>query len=253
MIQTTVSGIKLVTNKGDTMKANKETNETSDVKEKPMNLPSHVFVREVPVGAIVNGIPLKTTEGAARSDYQNACIGFEVGTTPLFGNPSREGGSRMYFKICRNRGDVKFLPVSNDSGDIIGFEVVGSGDDAVISLATAIIAGGEILQEGLKSTDTDNSTSDNDNAIVEDVEASETVRDFLSRIQQKLFTGQTYWIRICDLDEYEHLSFWLCKDTDFDQFNNVFDQQMLDAYVNDWYDLHDEDGYTIHITADIVL
>lgn len=249
MIQTTVSGIELVTNKGDTMKANKETNETSEVKEKPM----HVFVREVPVGAIVNGIPLKTTEGVARSDYQNACISFEVGVTPLFGNPSREGGSRMYFKMCRNRGDVKFLPVSNESGDIIGFEAVGSGDDAVISLATAIISGGEILQEGLKSTETDNSTSDNDNAIVEDVETSKTVRDFLSRIQQKLFTGQTYWIRICDLDKYEQLCFYLKKDTNFDNFNNVFDQDVLDAGISEWFHWHDEDGYTIFITADIEL
>lgn len=80
-----------------------------------------------------------------------------------------------------------------------------------------------------------------------------SVRDFLGGRQRDLFPGQACWVRISDLDGYEHLCFWLRKGTAFDAFNNVFDQQMLDAAVYDWYDLHDEEGYTIHITADIEL
>ena len=53
---------------------------------------------------------------------------------------------------------------------------------------------------------------------------SETVREFLEKTQRNLYSGQTCRIRISDLDGYEHLSFTLRKDTDFDKFNNVFDQ-----------------------------
>ena len=82
---------------------------------------------------------------------------------------------------------------------------------------------------------------------------NEIVRDFLKNTQRNLYSGQTCRIRISDLDGYEHLTFTLRKDTDFDKFNNVFDQDLLDANVNEWYDWHDEEGHTIFITADIEL
>lgn len=82
---------------------------------------------------------------------------------------------------------------------------------------------------------------------------SETVREFLEKVQRDLHSGRTCRIRINDRDDYEHLSFTLRKDTDFDKFNNVFDQDLLDADVNEWYDWHDEEGRTIFITADIEL
>ena len=82
---------------------------------------------------------------------------------------------------------------------------------------------------------------------------NETVRDFLKKTQRNLYSGQTCRIRISDLDGYEHLSFRLRKDTDFDKFNNVFDQDLLDADVNEWYDWHDEEGRTIFVTANIEL
>lgn len=82
---------------------------------------------------------------------------------------------------------------------------------------------------------------------------NEIVRDFLKNTQRNLYSEQICRIRISDLDGYEHLSFTLRKDTDFDKFNNVFDQDLLDADVNEWYDWHDEEGRTIFITADIEL
>ena len=82
---------------------------------------------------------------------------------------------------------------------------------------------------------------------------SETVREFLTRRRRNLYVGQTCRIRISDLDGYEHLSFTLRKDTNFDKFNNVFDQDMLDAGIHDVWDCSDEEGYTIFITADIEL
>lgn len=80
-----------------------------------------------------------------------------------------------------------------------------------------------------------------------------TVREFLHKVQQKLFSDQTYWVRICDLDKYEHLSFYLRKDTDFDRFSGVYEQDILDADISEWCHWHDEDGYAIFITADIEL
>ena len=82
---------------------------------------------------------------------------------------------------------------------------------------------------------------------------SETVRDFLKKTQRNLYSDQTCRIRISDLDGYEHLSFTLRKDTDFDKFNNVFDQDMLDAGINVWDECHDEEGQTFFIVADIEL
>jgi len=82
---------------------------------------------------------------------------------------------------------------------------------------------------------------------------SEIVREFLKKTQQNLYSGQTRRIRISDLDGYEHLSFTLWKDTDLNKFNNVFDQDLLDAYTYDVWDCTDEEDYTIFITADIEL
>lgn len=80
-----------------------------------------------------------------------------------------------------------------------------------------------------------------------------SVRDFLKNTQRKLRSGQTCRIRISDLDGYEHLSFTLRRDTVFDMFNNVFDQDMLDAGMNVWGERFDEEGRTIFITAGIEL
>lgn len=55
------------------------------------------------------------------------------------------------------------------------------------------------------------------------------------------------------MDGYEHLNFTLRKDTDFDKFNNVFDQDLLDANTHGMWDYTDEEGRTIFVTADIEL
>lgn len=82
---------------------------------------------------------------------------------------------------------------------------------------------------------------------------NEIVRNFLQNTQRNLYSGQTCRIRISDLDGYEYLSFTLRKDTDLDRFNNVYDQDMLDASVNTWDEYHDEEGQTFFIVADIEL
>lgn len=82
---------------------------------------------------------------------------------------------------------------------------------------------------------------------------NEIVRDFLKKVQRNLYSGQTCRIRISDLDGYEHLSFTLRKNTDFDAFNNVFDQDLLDAGTYGVWDYADEEGRIISITADIEL
>lgn len=82
---------------------------------------------------------------------------------------------------------------------------------------------------------------------------SKSVREFLEKTQRNLYSDQTCRIRISDLDGYKHLSFTLRKNTDFDKFNNVFDQDLLDADTHDVWDCTDEDGLTLFITADIEL
>lgn len=89
-------------------------------------------------GAVINGVTLDTTDGVAHSGHGCACVGYEVGAAPLTGEAKRKGGSRVYVKLTVNRGDIKFLPVRDDSGEVVGFEVAASGDDASIALTTAI-------------------------------------------------------------------------------------------------------------------
>ena len=47
-------------------------------------------------------------------------------------------------------------------------------------------------------------------------------RKFLER-KQKQKKYQNCLVRMLDRDEYEHMSFRLRENTDFDNFNNVFD------------------------------
>lgn len=89
-------------------------------------------------GAVINGVTLDTTDGVAHSGHGFACVGYEVGAAPLTGEAKRKGGSRVYVKLTVNRGDIKFFPVRDDSGEVVGFEVAASGDDASIALTAAL-------------------------------------------------------------------------------------------------------------------
>lgn len=40
-------------------------------------------------------------------------------------------------------------------------------------------------------------------------------------------------IRVLDIDDYQHMYFKLKTGLDFNKFQNVFDQQMLESYVSD--------------------
>lgn len=99
-------------------------------------------------GARINGVSMETIEGAAKSGYARACIGFETGAAPLTGEPSRKGASRVYVKLTGNRGDLAFLPVRNETG-ITGFEIAASGDDACIALTAALMEIAENLRRNL--------------------------------------------------------------------------------------------------------
>ena len=77
-------------------------------------------------------------------------------------------------------------------------------------------------------------------------------REFLEK-KQKQKRYQNCLVRISDRDDYEHLSFRLRETTNFDNFNNVFDQQLLDSCVSDYYIWRDENGITIYLYGDIEL
>lgn len=77
-------------------------------------------------------------------------------------------------------------------------------------------------------------------------------REFLER-KQKQKKYQNCLVRIFDRDEYEHITFRLREDTDFDSFNNVFDQQLLDSCASEYFIFKDEEGITICLYGDIEL
>ena len=79
-----------------------------------------------------------------------------------------------------------------------------------------------------------------------------TCREFLER-KQKQKKYQNCLVRIYDRDDYEHITFILREDTDFDKFNNVFDQQLLDSCASEYFIFKDEDGITICLNGDIEL
>ena len=77
-------------------------------------------------------------------------------------------------------------------------------------------------------------------------------REFLEK-KQKQKRYQNCLVRMLDRDEYEHMSFRLREDTDFDSFNNVFDQELLDSCVSEYFIFEDENGITICLNGDIEL
>ena len=77
-------------------------------------------------------------------------------------------------------------------------------------------------------------------------------REFLER-KQKQKKYQNCLVRIFDHDDYEHMTFRLKADTNFDNFNNVFDQQLLDSCVSEYFIFTDENGITICLNGDIEL
>lgn len=93
--------------------------------------------RRVP-GAVINGIAIDTAAGVARSGHGIACVGYEAGAAPLTGEATRKGSSRVYVKLTVNRGDIKAIPVTGESGEVIGVEFAASGDDASIAITAAI-------------------------------------------------------------------------------------------------------------------
>lgn len=77
-------------------------------------------------------------------------------------------------------------------------------------------------------------------------------REFLERKQrQKRY--QNCLVRMFDRDDYEHITFRLRENTDFDNFNNVFDQELLDSGVSEYFIFTDENGITICLNGDIEL
>jgi hypothetical protein len=77
-------------------------------------------------------------------------------------------------------------------------------------------------------------------------------REFLERKQnQKRY--QNCLVRIFDRDDYEHITFRLREDTNFDNFNNVFDQELFDSCVSEYFIFNDENGITICLNGDIEL
>ena len=79
-----------------------------------------------------------------------------------------------------------------------------------------------------------------------------TCREFLEK-KQKQKKYQNCLVRMLDRDDYEHLTFRLREDTDFDKFNNVFDQQLLDSCASEYFIFNDENGITICLNGDIEL
>ena len=77
-------------------------------------------------------------------------------------------------------------------------------------------------------------------------------REFLEK-KQKQKKYQNCIVRMLDRDDYEHITFRLRVDTDFDKFNNVFDQQLLDSCASEYFIFNDENGITICLNGDIEL
>lgn len=79
-----------------------------------------------------------------------------------------------------------------------------------------------------------------------------TCREFLKR-KQKQKKYQNCLVRISDRDDYEHMTFRLRENTELDNFNNVFDQELLDSCVSECFIFTDENGITICLNGDIEL
>lgn len=79
-----------------------------------------------------------------------------------------------------------------------------------------------------------------------------TCRQFLEK-KQKQKKYKNCIVRMFDRDDYEHISFRLRENTDFDSFNNVFDQELFDSSVSEYFIFNDENGITICLNGDVEL
>ena len=59
-------------------------------------------------------------------------------------------------------------------------------------------------------------------------------------------------IRVLDIDNYQHMNFKLKAGLDFNKFQNVFDQQMLESYVSDMSISFVEDDEDLDIDVEII-
>lgn len=59
-------------------------------------------------------------------------------------------------------------------------------------------------------------------------------------------------IRVLDIDNYQHMNFKLKLGLDFNKFQNVFDQQMLESYVSDMTISFVDDDENLDIDVEIV-
>lgn len=79
-----------------------------------------------------------------------------------------------------------------------------------------------------------------------------TCREFLEK-KKKQKKYKNCIVRMFDRDDYEHISFRLRENTDFDKFNNVFDQELFDSGVLEYFIFNDENGITICLNGDVEL
>lgn len=79
-----------------------------------------------------------------------------------------------------------------------------------------------------------------------------TCREFLEK-KKKQKKYKNCIVRMFDRDDYEHMSFRLRENTDFDKFNNVFDHELFDSGVLEYFIFNDENGITICLNGDVEL
>lgn len=85
-----------------------------------------------------------------------------------------------------------------------------------------------------------------------EVGETKSLSDLIENLK-KDYADKGFIVRCYDVTGYEHLSFVLMSNTDCSMFTNVFDDQMLDSNVIEYYIHIEQDYETIDIYCDIDL
>ena len=84
----------------------------------------------------INNVKVKTF--SRRVKHVNTELVVEAGATDFRGYGPRETSARTYLEIRCNRGDFLFHPVRNENGRVVGIEIAGCGDEALMALTDSL-------------------------------------------------------------------------------------------------------------------
>lgn len=94
---------------------------------------------------MINGVKVQTFSRNVR--HVNTDLDIEAGTTGVRGYVPREKSSRAFVSLDFSDGDYLVTPVTDEDDEVVGFEIAGCGDGALMGLLDAFSFARDVLRD----------------------------------------------------------------------------------------------------------